>query len=111
GRCKECTRAQKAVREAAQCCFTKDRRHELMSTYGYVCFYCEGKATTLDHLQPVERGGKTCVANIVPACQSCNSSKKDRDIAVWLQHRPDLDSVWIEVQQYVLPECERGATN
>lgn len=45
--------------------------------YGNRCAYC-GKRTaklTKDHVYPVSKGGTDNIANIVPACQSCNSRK------------------------------------
>jgi 5-methylcytosine-specific restriction endonuclease McrA len=45
------------------------------------CAYCgthiERKAATLDHVQPVSKGGKTTWENCVTACAPCNSYKSD----------------------------------
>ena len=49
------------------------------------CAYCGKKATTWDHIYPVARGGTTTAGNIVPACVSCNSSKRDRNVFEWIQ--------------------------
>jgi 5-methylcytosine-specific restriction endonuclease McrA len=42
------------------------------------CVYCgkKSKQLTLDHLDPLSKGGSHTYTNIVPACQSCNSRKK-----------------------------------
>jgi len=48
------------------------------------CAYCGKEANTWDHIVPVSKGGKTTPGNILPACQHCNSSKKDRDIVEWM---------------------------
>lgn len=50
------------------------------------CCYC-GNTTTLtkDHLQPLNNNGTMTVDNIVPACQKCNSSKKDEHWLNWYQ--------------------------
>lgn len=48
------------------------------------CAYCTAAATTWDHVVPVIRGGETTPANVVPACVSCNSSKKDSEVWSWL---------------------------
>jgi hypothetical protein len=46
---------------------------------GYQCAYCNGnKATTIDHLLPRARGGKSTWLNCVAACQPCNSRKADK---------------------------------
>lgn len=48
------------------------------------CAYCFEPATTLDHIVPIARGGTNAIENIVPACQSCNSSKSDNTLDEWL---------------------------
>jgi 5-methylcytosine-specific restriction endonuclease McrA len=45
-----------------------------------ICYYC-GQAVrpqelTMDHIVPISRGGKTTKGNVVPACKSCNTAKK-----------------------------------
>lgn len=39
------------------------------------CWYCGEPAFGWDHIQPKSRGGTECPANLVEACQSCNSTK------------------------------------
>jgi 5-methylcytosine-specific restriction endonuclease McrA len=42
----------------------------------YTCVYCGSKErTTIDHVIPVSRGGKSTFENCVSACMSCNSKK------------------------------------
>ena len=45
--------------------------------HGNRCYYCgcDGKMT-IEHRIPLSRGGSHHPANIVPACQTCNSSKR-----------------------------------
>lgn len=51
-----------------------------VSFYGWKCFYCDGELTvkTLqkDHRIPLAKGGTDWASNLVPACKSCNSSKR-----------------------------------
>jgi hypothetical protein len=56
----------------------------LMEEFGGKCAYCGDLATTWDHIEPVSEGGDTTPGNIVPACVSCNSSKKCNDVIEWL---------------------------
>ena len=44
------------------------------------CVYCGAvdRKLTIDHVIPISRGGKTVRGNLVPACKSCNSKKKDK---------------------------------
>ena len=45
------------------------------------CQYCsdhiDRRVSTLDHVQPVSKGGKTTWENCVTACAPCNSAKSD----------------------------------
>lgn len=54
--------------------------------YGRKCVYCGNSTRTLfmEHYVPVIAGGKTSRKNIVPACQSCNSSKRSRMPYEWV---------------------------
>lgn len=38
---------------------------------------------TLDHVLPLSRGGRHCIANIVPACKNCNQKKGSLTVAEW----------------------------
>jgi len=52
--------------------------------FDYRCCYCGSTGEiTKDHLKPLKMGGKMNIVNIVPACRSCNSSKKDRQWQEW----------------------------
>lgn len=48
------------------------------------CCYCgEEKHLTQDHFVPLSKGGEYTHNNILPACQSCNSSKSIKDFFTW----------------------------
>lgn len=61
--------------------------------YGGLCAYC-GIAPGLfrDHVVPLVKGGSDYAANLLPACESCNSSKHDAFPAQW-RYRQDADGV------------------
>lgn len=61
------TRAQDAE-------YAAERRRLLVP--GARCHWCGGRATTVDHLIPVARGGRHA-GNLVPACEHCNYSRRD----------------------------------
>ena len=48
---------------------------------------CRTQAQGWDHVVPVSQGGPSTAGNIVPACQKCNSSKKDADVNDWMNRR------------------------
>lgn len=55
--------------------------------FGGKCCYCgtTSEHLTKDHLNPLSNGGAMEKGNIVPCCQSCNSSKKDQEWLSWFQ--------------------------
>lgn len=72
----------------------KENQYQLKENLG-VCTYCNQDAeTTFDHIIPVSEGGVSEIKNMVPACQSCNSSKSNRNILDWHQeHEIPIDRV------------------
>lgn len=66
---------------------------ETVIFFGGECAYCgrtmhKGERLTRDHLEPVSEGGLTTQDNIVPACQSCNSSKGKLEWRSWFMKQP-----------------------
>jgi len=56
----------------------------LVARYGGRCAYCNSAgAMTVDHVIPLIRGGRHAIGNVLPACRSCNSSKRDDLLAHW----------------------------
>lgn len=52
------------------------------------CVYCgatrgESGKLTVDHIIPIRVGGTGAFENVVPACKSCNSSKRDTMLVQW----------------------------
>jgi len=48
----------------------------LIDAFGGRCFYCGGEGRLeMDHVIPVSRGGRHVLANLVPACGTCNKRK------------------------------------
>lgn len=57
---------------------------ELMALFGGLCAYCRvEKATTMDHVIPLSRGGLHEARNLLPACKGCNFEKHDKTPAEW----------------------------
>lgn len=62
--------------------FTPHEWKALVERFGGCCAYClrQSESLTVDHLDPISRGGAHELTNIVPACLSCNVSKGDRSL-------------------------------
>jgi 5-methylcytosine-specific restriction endonuclease McrA len=55
--------------------------------WGNLCWMCGARATSLDHVKPLAKGGPHMLANFRPACGRCNSSKSNRWFGVSGLHR------------------------
>jgi len=62
-------------------------RAEVRRIYGTICSYCFLEAKTIDHVVPLNKGGLNEIENLVPACNSCNSSKQDQHLTFWLARK------------------------
>ena len=62
---------------------------EQAKTYWGGCAYCgkSGAALQKDCVQPIAHGGSYTIANVVPACRSCNASKCDSEVTTWLRRK------------------------
>lgn len=57
------------------------------SVFGNSCAYCDGPHEHWDHVIPISRGGKHCLANLRPACAHCNLTKHNKTLSEWIQKR------------------------
>jgi hypothetical protein len=56
----------------------------LVARHNGLCAYCQERpATEIDHVIPVSRGGRHTIGNVLPACRSCNLSKRARLLIEW----------------------------
>lgn len=68
--------------------FSDEQLMQRMSVYGFKCAYCdEGNFEHIDHVIPLSKGGKHCLANLRPACAPCNLSKHNKSLKDWLEYR------------------------
>nr|WP_282847736.1 HNH endonuclease signature motif containing protein [Microbacterium oxydans] len=67
---------------------TDEQWYALMEAWGG-CSYCGGDGAALqrDCIQPVSRGGRYTLENVVPACASCNASKHNDEVTGWLRRK------------------------
>ena len=61
---------------------------DLLEAWGG-CAYCGavGPALQRDCIQPISRGGRYTLDNVVPACASCNASKHNDEVTGWLRRK------------------------
>jgi 5-methylcytosine-specific restriction endonuclease McrA len=72
--CDECTQDYKRYRSDNP--IKGDFREWLLARDGYACVECGAtERLTIDHIQPVIRGGETTPDNLQTLCKSCNSRK------------------------------------
>ncbi len=64
------------------------------------CAYCGANGTPLqrDCVLPISRGGRYELANVVPCCRSCNTSKCNAEVTTWMR-RKKLDERAFLVRQ------------
>ncbi len=69
--------------------FSLENWNYVLSIFGNCCAYCKSNDSKLtrDHFVPISKGGLHVNGNIVPACKSCNSAKRNKLLQDW---RPDL---------------------
>ena len=81
---------------------TAEQWSALLAAWGG-CAYCGAADAALqkDCMLPISRGGRYTLANVVPACRSCNASKCNDEVTSWMRRRrldePAFLVRWYEV--------------
>ncbi len=61
-------------------------RQRVYERDGHECWYCGAtEGLTLDHMTPQSRGGTDCVDNLLTCCSSCNSAKRSKTFAEYIE--------------------------
>jgi len=88
--CKKChtqkrNDARRENRHGEGASISAEKWQMIKAEYEAECAYCGASADTLhrDHVFPVSKGGNGTVANVVPACPSCNYAKSDKRVSDW----------------------------
>jgi 5-methylcytosine-specific restriction endonuclease McrA len=62
--------------------------------FDHPCAYCRADGDLhIEHVVPISRGGGHALGNIVPACESCNYSKRDHDPEDWYRSQPQFSEL------------------
>lgn len=69
---------RKLVQQATPWNITVESVVQRMQAQGSKCWMCGKPASTIDHVKPLSKGGLHILANMRPACLSCNSRKRNR---------------------------------
>jgi 5-methylcytosine-specific restriction endonuclease McrA len=77
-------RVRAAAKGVSAGSFTPAQWAALCEIFDGRCAYCDALAPLeIEHMTPITRGGAHDASNIVPACKSCNSGKRDRTLCEW----------------------------
>lgn len=72
-----------------------ENRLKIFERDGYKCHYCSKQLTrfsaTLDHIQPVSKGGDNSLINLVTACLHCNAGRGNKPVMDYITKK-DNDS-------------------
>lgn len=62
------------------------------------CAYCGDTERPLqrDCVQPIARGGRYTIDNIVPACGPCNASKSNDEVTSWMRRTRRDERAFLE---------------
>lgn len=76
------------------------------------CAYCGAvdKPLQRDCVLAISRGGRYTLANIVPACVSCNASKCNDEVTGWLRRKKLDERAFLERYHRISTEMARQFT-
>ena len=69
---------------------TKKQLLNRCALFNDCCAYCgkfAGMDIELEHVIPRSKDGPHCLSNIIPACHSCNQSKRAKDMTKWYKQQ------------------------
>lgn len=85
---------KRALHDTRDTLEASDEWSKIQEEFCHSCAYCGRNDVPLaqEHVEPLSLGGSVSWRNVVPACKSCNSSKQDRPLLVWLFLRTEKDA-------------------
>jgi len=75
---------RRARQKELEATLTTEQWEQIKLYFNNKCAYC-GKNKTLeqDHFLALHHGGEYTHNNIIPSCESCNKSKREKDFFIW----------------------------
>lgn len=90
----------------------RGRREQVLERHGHRCVYCgeqfDPAELTLDHVQPIMRGGDHSQGNLVACCRRCNAEKGGAAAWAFLSTRPALRRNFLRYAQWIWPRLRRA---
>lgn len=85
---------RRAMKKSLPADFSEKEWNECRQYFSYKCAYC-GKVGDLhqDHFLALSRNGEYTKNNIIPSCQTCNSSKGKKDFFEWYRKNDHYSKV------------------
>jgi len=84
GKCNILHQRYEARKRKLPCTLTFVQWESIKTHFNNRCAYCGEKLPLAqEHFMPVVKGGEYTHNNIIPSCQSCNSSKGTKDFFTW----------------------------
>lgn len=73
--------------------------------FGNCCAYCGGGGDMeIEHVDPISKGGLHDIGNIVPACSSCNTSKRNHPMEKWYRAQSFFNEIRLHrIRQVMRP--------
>ena len=89
----------------------REKRTAIFRRDAYRCVYCAvifpDDQLTLDHVQPLVKGGDNSPGNLVTACADCNTRKGGRAAWAWLKDNPTERHNFLRYGIHVWPRLKR----
>lgn len=79
---------RRALYRSAGVFISYDLWQRALDVHGRVCVYCDGEGEmSMDHIDPISKGGAHVMSNLIPACLTCNKVKRARTVEVFAPER------------------------
>ena len=90
--------------------FTLNDWNNCLDFFEHSCAYCgEKEKLEKDHVIPIAKGGHYTPNNIIPACKSCNASKRNKNMDDWYaSHEKYSQENFIKIKEFLNKGDEIG---